>query len=80
MRQKHIELDQALTKKEMELVNPNAREPALDYIIKDPYSHTHFYKNTKTGELIHNYDDEERRRKLTVKLKNAIMIHWLDVK
>jgi hypothetical protein len=64
----------------MQLVNPNAKEPALDYIIKDPYSHTHFYKNSTTGELVHDYEEEERRRKLTVKLKNAIMIHWLDVK
>jgi hypothetical protein len=38
LRQKHLELDQALTKLEIKLVNPNAKEPALDYIIKDPFS------------------------------------------
>lgn len=36
MRQKHYDLDKALERKEMQLVNPNAKEPALDYIIKDP--------------------------------------------
>lgn len=35
LRQKHYELDQALNQKEIQLVNPNAREPALDYIIYD---------------------------------------------
>ena len=80
LRTKHIELDQQLTQKEMQLVNPNAREPALDYIIKDPYSNSHYFKNSKSGELVHDFKEEERRRKLTVKLKNAVMIHWLDVK
>ena len=37
-------------------------------------------KHVKTGKVIHNYEQEEYRRKLTVKLKNAIMIYWLDVK
>jgi CRP-like cAMP-binding protein len=35
LRQKHMQLDQMLTKQEMILVNPNAKEPALDYIIQD---------------------------------------------
>jgi hypothetical protein len=30
--------------------------------------------------VIHNYKEEEYRRKLTVKLKNAIMVYWLEVK
>lgn len=30
--------------------------------------------------MIHNYKEEEYRRKLTVKLKNAIMVYWLEVK
>ena len=80
LRAKSRELEDQLIQKEMQLVNPNAREPALDYIIKDPYSNQHFFKNSKTGELVHDYNEEERRRKLTVKLKNAIMIYWLDVK
>jgi len=29
---------------------------------------------------VHNYANEEYRRKLTVKLKNAIMVLWLEVK
>ena len=61
-------------------MNPNAREPALDYIIHDPYSNEHFLVDKKSGILIHDYREEERRRALTVKLKNAVMIHWLDVK
>lgn len=65
----------------MQLVNANTREPALDYIIQDPYSHQHFYRHkSKSDVLIHNYKEEERRRMLTVKLKNAIMVYWLDVK
>jgi len=69
-----------LTTKEMQLVNPNAREPALDYIIKDHYSNQQFWKSKKNGKLVHNYGNEEYRRKLTLKLKNAIMVLWLDVK
>jgi predicted house-cleaning noncanonical NTP pyrophosphatase (MazG superfamily) len=37
-------------------------------------------KNMKTGKVIHDFETEEYRRKLTVKLKNAIMVHWLDIK
>jgi energy-converting hydrogenase A subunit M len=62
------------------LVNPNAREPALDYINIDPYSNQHFLKNMRSGKMVHDYREEDRRRMLTVKLKNAIMICWLDVK
>lgn len=29
---------------------------------------------------MHNYEKEIYRRKLTVKLKNAIMVYWLEVK
>ena len=80
LRQKHVELGQALTKLEIKLVNPDAKEPALDYIIKDPFSQAHYFKHTKSGNVIHNYKEEEYRRKLTVKLKNAIMVYWLEVK
>jgi len=52
----------------------------LDYIISDPYSHVHFYENQKSGERVHNYREEYRRRLLTVKLKNAVMQFWLEVK
>ena len=69
-----------MNKVEMGLVNPDAKEPALDYIIRDPLSNEHFLEHKKTGTLIHNYEKEMRRRKLTVKLKNAIMVVWLEVK
>ena len=65
---------------EILLVNPDAAEPALDYIIKDPYSQSHFFKHFKNGTLVHDYETEEHRRHLTVKLKNAIMHHWLNDK
>lgn len=80
LRAKHYELDESLTAKEMQLVNPNAKEPALDYIIKDQFARQQFFKHKKTKRLVHNYADEEMRNKLTVKLKNAIMVLWLEVK
>jgi hypothetical protein len=40
LRSKYIELDQALQSQERILLNPKAKEPALDYIINDPYSRT----------------------------------------
>lgn len=80
LRQRHMELETALIMVEMILVNPNAAEPALDYIIKDPYSEYHYLKHYKDGTLVHDYAKEQRRRMLTVKLKNAIMHVWLKVK
>lgn len=73
LRAKYITLDQALESQERVLVKPGVREPALDYIICDPYSHEQFYQNSQTGHKYHNYREEYRRRLLTVKLKNAIM-------
>lgn len=64
----------------MILVNPNAKEPALDYIIRDRFSQAHYFEHKESGLLVHNYKEEQYRRKLTVKLKNAIMVHWLEVK
>ena len=61
-------------------MKPGVREPALDYIICDPYSHQYYFKNNQTKNLIHNYKEEYKRRLLTVKLKNAIMQIWLEVK
>lgn len=75
-----MELDDALNKIEMGLVNPDAKEPALDYIIRDPLSNEHFLEHKKTGTMIHNYEKEMQRRRLTVKLKNAIFVVWLEVK
>lgn len=37
-------------------------------------------KHSLTAELLYNYKEEIYRRKLTVKLKNAVMVHWLEVK
>lgn len=86
MRQKHYDLDKALERKEMVLVNPNAKEPALDYIIKDPTCRQYYLKlkekNPKTGtqRVMHDYKREEEANRLTVKLKNAIMVFWLEEK
>lgn len=80
LRQKHVELDTALTQTEMILVNPDAKEPALDYIIRDPFSHEYYLETKKDSVQMHNYEKEIYRRKLTVKLKNAIMVYWLEVK
>ena len=70
----------ALNKTEIVLVNPDAKEPALDYIIRDPLSNVYYLENKQTGTMIHNSEREIHRRKLTVKLKNAIMVYWLEVK
>ena len=48
LRNKHSELEDALTKVEIALVNPEACEPALDYIIRDPFSDRHYMENNKT--------------------------------
>jgi CRP-like cAMP-binding protein len=45
LRQKYQEFDRALENQERILVKPGVREPALDYIICDPYSHQYFFKN-----------------------------------
>lgn len=45
IRTKYIELDHALDKHEIFLVKGNRREPAIDYIICDPYSNSHFLRN-----------------------------------
>jgi hypothetical protein len=37
-------------------------------------------KDIRTKELVHNYNEEMKRRRLTVILKNAIMVVWQDVK
>lgn len=85
MRQKYYDLEKALEKKEMQLVNPKAKEPALDYIIKDPVCRKYFLrlrnKQRKPGkEVKHDYKQEEEANRLTVKLKNAIMVFWLEEK
>jgi hypothetical protein len=40
LRKKSWELDKALTKIEQVLIYENNEEPALDYIIRDPYHQT----------------------------------------
>lgn len=69
-----------MNKTEIVLVNPDAKEPALDYIIRDPLSDKYYLQHNQSGTMIRNYEKEIHRRKLTVKLKNAIMVHWLEVK
>ena len=39
LRAKHNDLDEALYSQEHVLIQQNLAEPALDYIIRDPYSH-----------------------------------------
>ena len=48
IRTKYIELDHALDKQEILLVKGNRREPAIDYIICDPYSNEHYLQNKRT--------------------------------
>ena len=72
-------MQEILKQHENILINVNTSEPALDYIVRDETSHTMFYKNSR-GEPVHDYVAEEYRRKCTFKLKNAIMVKWLDVK
>lgn len=40
LRKKYIELDKSITKVEQILIYQNLEEPALDYIIRDPYHKT----------------------------------------
>jgi hypothetical protein len=40
LRKKYPELDKSLTKIEQVLIYDNNEEPALDYIIRDPYHKT----------------------------------------
>lgn len=40
LRKRYQALDRALTKVEQVLIYENIEEPALDYIIRDPYHHT----------------------------------------
>ena len=81
LRKKYIELDKSITKVEQILIYQNNEEPALDYIIRDPYHKTQFYVDKKgVIDKIHDYQEEEYVKKLTFKLKNAIMVYWLKVK
>jgi hypothetical protein len=87
MRQRHYDLDKALEKKEMQLVSQKAKEPALDYIIKDHSCRVYFNsvqtRNRKRGnaqDMTHDWEKEEEANRLTVKLKNAVMIYWLEEK
>ena len=79
LRKKHIYLDRALTKVEQVLIYENNEEPALDYIIRDPYHHTQYWVD-RNAKKIHDYAEEEYVRKLSFKLKNAVMVYWLKVK
>lgn len=80
LRTKHNELDEALYSQEYVLIQQMNADPKLDYIIRDPFCNQMFYKHQKTGNIILNYEEEEYRKKLTVKLKNAIMVYWLRIK
>ena len=80
LREKYDVLDLALDKHERILVDVKRREPAIDYIIQDQFSQRHYQINPRTQNMVHNFEEDNRRRKLTVKLKNAILVVWQDVK
>jgi CRP-like cAMP-binding protein len=80
LRQKYTEFDYALDKAERHLVSGDRREPAIDYIIQDTVMQRHYKQDVKSLDLIHNYKEEQRRRRLTLFLKNAILQVWLEVK
>lgn len=40
----------------------------------------HYKQDVHSLDLVHNYKEEQRRRKLTVLLKNAILQVWLEVR
>lgn len=48
LRDKYDTLDQALDKTERGLVDANRREPAIDYIIQDPFGHRHYKMDLRT--------------------------------
>ena len=78
LRKKHASLNESLTVREMSLLS--MKMPVLDYIIADPVCRTHFFRHKISRRVIHNYVEQDQINRLTVKLKNAIMVHWLKVK
>jgi signal-transduction protein with cAMP-binding, CBS, and nucleotidyltransferase domain len=74
LRSKHIVLDQIMDTHEAWLVGGNRKEPAIDYIIQSPFNKQYFKVNKQTGEKVYDYKKEMYRRKLTFKLKNAILV------
>lgn len=80
LREKYSEIEEALDKAERHLVSGNRREPAIDYLIQDVEMQRHYKQDVKSLDLVHNYKEEMRRRKLTVLLKNTILTIWLEVK
>ena len=50
LRSKHKELDSALEKQELFLLQNNKRELAIDYTTEYSFSHIHYQKHKKTNE------------------------------
>lgn len=53
--------------------------PILDYIVEDPLSNRYFLKNKATGEQVADYERDNRIGKLTLKVKNMFVYHWLEL-
>lgn len=91
LRKKHVDCEKVIHDQEMKLVNPKRKEPALDYILKDPLGNKYFYRNRLTAsqknqkkknddsDWVHNYEKESHIIDLNFKLKNAILFHLLQV-
>ena len=62
----------------MKLANPKLKPPILDYIVDDPMTYRHFTRSKTTGQVTHDYQKEVRIAKLTLKVKNMFMYHWLE--
>lgn len=77
LRAKYVKCEKVLHEHEMKLVNPRAVEPALDYILKDSINQKYYTKDRATTQENVNYEREKKMNKLTFKLKNAVMYHWL---
>ena len=81
LRSRHIELDKAIDKHELNLVAPGKAEPAIDYIIRDETVQPIYFKRSiVTGEMERDYKKEQYINSLTVKLKNAVLVKWGQVK
>ena len=80
LRDRNEAIDKALEVEEREQLEPGKNPLALDYIMNDSKIKRFFVANKKNGKILHNYLLEQQTNKTTLKLKNAIMLCWADVK
>lgn len=57
MRKKYAKFDQAMENQIEKLCSPNVKEPALDYILKDPATRVYFKKSVKSGKDVSTIHD-----------------------